>query len=67
MPFFESLGFQLPDRKGVADFLQEVTSEKDQKVCNLVVSSDVMHTSYSINFESSIAKLVSPMLLSRHA
>ncbi|CAL1397627.1 unnamed protein product [Linum trigynum] len=30
LPFFESLGFQLPPRKGVADFLQEVTSRKDQ-------------------------------------
>ncbi|XP_031100886.1 ABC transporter G family member 31 [Ipomoea triloba] len=28
--FFESLGFKLPPRKGVADFLQEVTSRKDQ-------------------------------------
>ncbi|CAH9086271.1 unnamed protein product [Cuscuta epithymum] len=28
--FFESMGFQCPDRKGVADFLQEVTSKKDQ-------------------------------------
>lgn len=28
--FFETLGFRLPDRKGVADFLQEVTSKKDQ-------------------------------------
>ncbi|XP_071724267.1 LOW QUALITY PROTEIN: ABC transporter G family member 31-like [Rutidosis leptorrhynchoides] len=28
--FFESLGFRLPARKGVADFLQEVTSKKDQ-------------------------------------
>ena len=28
--FFESLGFHLPERKGVADFLQEVTSRKDQ-------------------------------------
>ncbi|XP_047270110.1 ABC transporter G family member 31 isoform X2 [Capsicum annuum] len=28
--FFESLGFQLPPRKGIADFLQEVTSRKDQ-------------------------------------
>lgn len=26
IPFFESLGFQLPSRKGVADFLQEVLS-----------------------------------------
>ncbi|XP_022948217.1 ABC transporter G family member 31-like isoform X1 [Cucurbita moschata] len=28
--FFESLGFKLPPRKGVADFLQEVTSKNDQ-------------------------------------
>ncbi|KAJ0020073.1 hypothetical protein Pint_32396 [Pistacia integerrima] len=28
--FFESLGFRLPARKAVADFLQEVTSKKDQ-------------------------------------
>ncbi|KNA25912.1 hypothetical protein SOVF_002340 [Spinacia oleracea] len=31
LEFFESIGFQLPPRKGVADFLQEVTSRKDQK------------------------------------
>ncbi|GAA0153723.1 ATP-binding cassette [Lithospermum erythrorhizon] len=29
--FFESLGFHLPPRKNVADFLQEVTSVKDQE------------------------------------
>ncbi|XP_058074636.1 pleiotropic drug resistance protein TUR2-like isoform X2 [Magnolia sinica] len=29
--FFESMGFKCPDRKGVADFLQEVTSRKDQQ------------------------------------
>ncbi|XP_040969346.1 pleiotropic drug resistance protein 1 isoform X1 [Gossypium hirsutum] len=28
--FFESMGFRCPERKGVADFLQEVTSKKDQ-------------------------------------
>ncbi|KHN45207.1 Pleiotropic drug resistance protein 1 [Glycine soja] len=28
--FFESMGFKCPERKGVADFLQEVTSIKDQ-------------------------------------
>ncbi|MBA0745368.1 hypothetical protein Gogos_007946 [Gossypium gossypioides] len=28
--FFESMGFKCPERKGVADFLQEVTSRKDQ-------------------------------------
>ncbi|XP_021716119.1 ABC transporter G family member 31-like [Chenopodium quinoa] len=31
LDFFESLGFRLPPRKGVADFLQEVTSKKDQE------------------------------------
>ena len=30
MPFFNLMGFQLPKRKGIADFLQEVTSRKDQ-------------------------------------
>ncbi len=33
LPFFSGLGFRLPERKGVADFLQEVTSAKDQEVC----------------------------------
>ncbi|KAJ8466246.1 hypothetical protein OPV22_028798 [Ensete ventricosum] len=31
LEFFESVGFICPERKGVADFLQEVTSEKDQE------------------------------------
>ncbi|XVF44133.1 hypothetical protein PTKIN_Ptkin02bG0096200 [Pterospermum kingtungense] len=30
LEFFESMGFKCPERKGVADFLQEVTSRKDQ-------------------------------------
>ncbi|XP_073130365.1 pleiotropic drug resistance protein 2-like isoform X2 [Henckelia pumila] len=30
LEFFESVGFKCPERKGVADFLQEVTSVKDQ-------------------------------------
>ncbi|XP_023759510.2 ABC transporter G family member 29 [Lactuca sativa] len=29
--FFESCGFMCPERKGTADFLQEVTSKKDQE------------------------------------
>nr|GLL23468.1 ABC transporter G family member 35 [Ipomoea trifida] len=29
--FFETCGFKCPDRKGTADFLQEVTSRKDQE------------------------------------
>uniref|UniRef100_A0A162A6A1 ABC transporter domain-containing protein n=1 Tax=Daucus carota subsp. sativus TaxID=79200 RepID=A0A162A6A1_DAUCS len=31
LEFFESMGFKCPDRKGVADFLQEVTSKQDQE------------------------------------
>ncbi|CAA0829240.1 ABC transporter G family member 34 [Striga hermonthica] len=31
LEFFESVGFKCPERKGVADFLQEVTSVKDQE------------------------------------
>ncbi|KAK9026870.1 hypothetical protein V6N11_066729 [Hibiscus sabdariffa] len=31
LPFFESMGFICPDRKGIADYLQEVTSRKDQR------------------------------------
>lgn len=31
LEFFESMGFNCPERKGVADFLQEVTSIKDQQ------------------------------------
>ncbi|XP_023641554.1 ABC transporter G family member 29 [Capsella rubella] len=31
LAFFETCGFKCPDRKGTADFLQEVTSKKDQE------------------------------------
>ncbi|KAK1416813.1 hypothetical protein QVD17_25930 [Tagetes erecta] len=31
LEFFEFMGFKCPTRKGVADFLQEVTSKKDQE------------------------------------
>ncbi|KAK2978894.1 hypothetical protein RJ640_030943 [Escallonia rubra] len=31
LEFFEFMGFKCPERKGVADFLQEVTSMKDQE------------------------------------
>ena len=31
--FFAQQGFVCPPRKGIADFLQEVTSSKDQEVC----------------------------------
>jgi hypothetical protein len=32
LDFFEPLGFRCPERKGIADFLQEVTSRKEQQV-----------------------------------
>lgn len=32
MDFFEGQGFRIPERKGIPDFLQEVTSYKDQAV-----------------------------------
>ncbi|PON81569.1 hypothetical protein TorRG33x02_226070, partial [Trema orientale] len=31
LEFFKYMGFKCPDRKGVADFLQEVTSKRDQE------------------------------------
>ncbi|KAJ6820441.1 ABC transporter G family member 36-like isoform X1 [Iris pallida] len=31
LEFFDHMGFKCPERKGVADFLQEVTSRKDQQ------------------------------------
>ncbi len=37
IPFFSSMGFEMPERKGVADFLQEITSRKDQKVRDLTL------------------------------
>lgn len=36
VPYFQSLGFFIPERKAVSDFLQEVTSQKDQKVVPLL-------------------------------
>ena len=32
LPFFETQGMKCPERKADSDFLQEVTSRKDQKV-----------------------------------
>ncbi|XP_012066453.1 ABC transporter G family member 34 [Jatropha curcas] len=31
LEYFEHMGFKCPERKGIADFLQEVTSKKDQE------------------------------------
>ncbi len=32
LAFFQSLGFDIPERKDVPDFLQEVSGRKDQEV-----------------------------------
>lgn len=34
MNFFRSLGFDIPPRKGIPDFLQEVSGKKDQEVAS---------------------------------
>ena len=39
MDFFEGQGFRIPERKGIPDFLQEVTSYKDQAVSLVSVAS----------------------------
>lgn len=35
LPFFQQQGMHCPERKADSDFLQEVTSRKDQKVVNI--------------------------------
>lgn len=37
LPFFESQGMHCPPRKADSDFLQEVTSRKDQQVGVLTI------------------------------
>ncbi|TYI55095.1 hypothetical protein E1A91_D11G116800v1 [Gossypium mustelinum] len=63
--FFEHCGFRCPERKGVADFLQEVLSEKDQaqywyrkdqpysfvSVDNFIVAFNKFHTVQKLNEE----------------
>ena len=44
LQFFATMGFQCPERKGVADFLQEVTSKNDQQVC-IARACQVQHAS----------------------
>ncbi|XP_038885457.1 ABC transporter G family member 42-like isoform X2 [Benincasa hispida] len=47
LEFFRSCGFQCPDRKGTADFLQEVTSKKDQRQYWANKSEDYRFTTVS--------------------
>ncbi|KAK1281914.1 putative pleiotropic drug resistance protein 7 [Acorus calamus] len=47
LEFFESMGFKCPERKGVADFLQEVTSRKDQQ--QYWANKDVPYRYISVN------------------
>ena len=46
VPFFESMHFYVPERKAVSDFLQEVTSMKDQKVSQQSAASACMLCTY---------------------
>ncbi|KAJ7956622.1 Pleiotropic drug resistance ABC transporter [Quillaja saponaria] len=47
LQFFESKGFICPERKGVADYLQEVTSRKDQR--QYWVNKEVPYRYISVN------------------
>ena len=47
LAFFSGLGFQLPERKGIADFLQEVTSKKDQRVSTGLPSHLILKNSHN--------------------
>ncbi|KAG8091552.1 hypothetical protein GUJ93_ZPchr0012g20034 [Zizania palustris] len=64
--FFKSLGFSLPPRKGIADFLQEVTSRKDQAqywsdqskqhifISTSTMAAEFKESQYGRNLESSL-------------
>lgn len=55
LEFFESCGFKCPERKGVADFLQEVTSKKDQEQYWMNKRRPYRYVSVS-NFEAKFKK-----------
>ncbi|KAK6231796.1 hypothetical protein SCA6_001869 [Theobroma cacao] len=63
LDFFEYMGFKCPERKGVADFLQEVTSKKDQEQYwfkknqpyRYVSSSDFVHGFSSFHIGQQLA------------
>ena len=48
VPFFESLGFKCPPRKGIPDFLQEVSGRKDQQVSSLWLRCSIRATRASL-------------------
>ncbi|VAI38197.1 unnamed protein product [Triticum turgidum subsp. durum] len=55
LEFFESAGFRCPERKGVADFLQEVTSKKDQQQYWYLDQEQYRHVSvpeFAVRFKS---------------
>ena len=57
MPFFNRVGFALPERKGIADFLQEVTSPKDQEQywCGVTFEHRPRHLFYVHIYSASAA------------
>ena len=58
LPFFESQGMKCPDRKADSDFLQEVTSRKDQQVQHIVTCA-VAFTSLADQSNASACEYVS--------
>ena len=50
MGFFQSLGFDIPARKGIPDFLQEVSGQKDQQVHDSLLSLCVTEMTDSQGF-----------------
>ena len=56
--FFESCGFQCPERKGVPDFLQEVTSVNDQKVGLFAIAKLQDHCTHASCLQVRFASLL---------
>ncbi|KAK0607086.1 hypothetical protein LWI29_009061 [Acer saccharum] len=63
LQYFEDCGFKCPERKGVADFLQEVTSKKDQ--AQYWCRADVPYTTtyYVIGFSPEIQRFFCQFLV----
>ena len=65
LPFFASIGMNCPARKADSDFLQEVTSRKDQQVLLLVpsIADAVLSFPKYITYPEVLAQLVCVLCL----
>lgn len=43
LPFFEGMGFQCPPRMAIPGFLQNITSSKDQQVCESPLKTHIQY------------------------